>query len=86
MASKTVVVMGCSASGVGAALETQGHGAFATARDSSKIPTALTDLPSVTTWLLDVASPASVASAVQMEVWMCWQRASRNRHDPGMLS
>ena len=65
---KTILITGCSANGIGAALADAlakaGHTVFATARDPSKIPTTLTALPNVKTLALDVTSPSSVADAV----------------------
>ena len=65
---KTILITGCSANGIGAALANAlakaGHTVFATARDPSKIPTTLTALPNVKTLALDVTSPSSVADAV----------------------
>ncbi|KAH8884900.1 oxidoreductase [Thozetella sp. PMI_491] len=64
---KTVVITGCSAGGVGAAiafaLAKRGHYVFATARNPSKIPAELTALSVVTAVPLDVASSASVIEA-----------------------
>jgi NAD(P)-dependent dehydrogenase (short-subunit alcohol dehydrogenase family) len=65
--SKTILVTGCSAGGVGAAialaLANKGHRVFATARNLSKIPPELADLPNVTALLLDVTSSKSIAAA-----------------------
>ncbi len=69
MAPKTVLVTGCSAGGIGAAialsLAKRSHHVFATVRNASKIPPELSSLPNVTVLSLDVKSPASVAEAVQ---------------------
>lgn len=51
--SKSVLVTGCSASGLGAAIATNvakngGHHVFATARDTSKIPDKFSNLKNVT--------------------------------------
>lgn len=66
---KTVLVTGCSAGGIGAAialaLAKQGHHVFATARNTSKIPAELSGLPNVTTLQLDVTSAASVGEAAK---------------------
>ncbi|KAJ7457204.1 hypothetical protein B0H11DRAFT_1738479 [Mycena galericulata] len=65
---KTVLITGCSAGGIGAAiahsLAKRGHHIFATARNTSKISPELAALPNVTTLPLDVTSAASVAEAV----------------------
>jgi NAD(P)-dependent dehydrogenase (short-subunit alcohol dehydrogenase family) len=67
---KTVLVTGCSAGGIGAALALvlakHGHHVYATARNTSKIPTELSGLPNVTTLQLDVSSSASVNGAAQV--------------------
>lgn len=64
---KTILVTGCSAGGVGAALAlalaNKGHHVFATARNLGKIPTELAELPNVTTLLLDVTSTKSIIGA-----------------------
>ncbi|KAK4107202.1 NAD(P)-binding protein [Canariomyces notabilis] len=66
---KTVLVTGCSAGGIGAALALalakHGHNVYATARNTAKIPTELSGLPNVTTLQLDVSSSASVSGAAQ---------------------
>lgn len=65
--SKTVLITGCSADGVGATLAQtiaeQGHHVYATARNTAKIPPALRELDNVTTLQLDVSSAASIAAA-----------------------
>ncbi|KAI1815335.1 putative short-chain dehydrogenase/reductase [Poronia punctata] len=65
---KTVLITGCSAGGLGAALAKAFHEedchVFATARDPAKIESALAALPHVEVLALDVASPASVADCV----------------------
>lgn len=69
MSAKTVLVTGCSAGGIGAAiataLATHGHYVFATARDISKIPETLSGLSNVATVELDVCSPSSIDEAVK---------------------
>ncbi|KAI3327509.1 dehydrogenase with different specificitie [Ustulina deusta] len=69
MAPKTVLVTGCSAGGIGAAvalaLAQRGHHVFATARTVSKIPPGLSELANVTSLHLDVTSSESVAQAAQ---------------------
>ncbi|KAJ6571978.1 hypothetical protein B0H19DRAFT_1132009 [Mycena capillaripes] len=68
---KTMLITGCSAGGVGAALATvlacrdPSHHVFATARTTAKIPAALAALPNVTVLPLDVASSASVRACAQ---------------------
>lgn len=66
---KTILVTGCSADGIGAAianaLAKQGHHVYATARNTSKIPAKLSELSNVSTLPLDVTSPASISEAVQ---------------------
>ncbi|KAJ7247998.1 hypothetical protein C8J57DRAFT_1673301 [Mycena rebaudengoi] len=68
---KTILITGCSAGGVGAALATAlacrdpSHHVFATARTTTKIPAALAALPNVTVLPLDVASSASVRACAQ---------------------
>lgn len=65
--TKTILITGCSAGGIGAALANAlaqaGHTVFATARDASKIPTALSSYPNVKVLTLNVTSPKSVAAA-----------------------
>ncbi|EAW19007.1 SDR family oxidoreductase [Aspergillus fischeri NRRL 181] len=66
---KTILITGCSANSIGAALALslakRGHHIFATARSPAKIPSPLTTLSNVTLLQLDVTSPASVAAAVR---------------------
>jgi NAD(P)-dependent dehydrogenase (short-subunit alcohol dehydrogenase family) len=66
---KTILVTGCSAGGIGAAVarELAGHGhhVFATARTVAKIPAELAGLPNVTTLQLDVSSDESVKEAAK---------------------
>lgn len=70
MSTKTVLVTGCSAGGIGAAiagaLAKQAHHVFATVRDTGKIPPSLSNLSNVTIIELDVCSPSSVAEAVKL--------------------
>lgn len=65
---KTILITGCSAHGIGAALALtlarQGHFVFATARNTSKIPERLSALENVQVLPLDVTDPASIAGAV----------------------
>lgn len=67
---KTILITGCSSGGIGAALAralaNQGHHVFATARNTAKIPTELTELSNVSTLQLDVTSPTSVAHAARV--------------------
>lgn len=66
---KTVLITGCSANGIGAALAQKlaqaGHTVFATARNPSKIPSTLTSLANVKVLTLDVTSASSVVNAVK---------------------
>ncbi|KAJ7247049.1 hypothetical protein C8J57DRAFT_1674604 [Mycena rebaudengoi] len=68
---KTILITGCSAGGVGAALakalacRDPSHHVFATARTTAKIPAALAALHNVTVLPLDVASSASVRACAQ---------------------
>ncbi len=66
---KTILVTGCSAGGIGAAvareLATHGHHVYATARTVSKIPAELSELPNVTVLQLDVTSDESVRAAAK---------------------
>lgn len=68
MATKTVLITGTSAGGIGSALafafQKRGLRVFATARNTSKIDPALADLPNVELLSLDVTSDASIAAAV----------------------
>lgn len=67
--AKSILVTGCSADGIGAALALvlarRGHHVFATARNTAKIPDSLSSLSNVTVLSLDVAAPASVAAAAK---------------------
>ncbi|KAI0490344.1 dehydrogenase with different specificitie [Xylaria cf. heliscus] len=69
MSPKTVLVTGCSAGGIGAALALalaqRGYHVFATARTVSKIPSCLSELENVTPLHLDVTSSESVAQAAR---------------------
>lgn len=70
--TKTILITGCSADGIGAAmalaLARRGHHVFATARNPAKIPEALTSLSNVTVLPLDVADADSVAAAARAVV------------------
>lgn len=67
--TKTVLITGCSANGIGAALALsiakRGHTVFATARNPARIPRELTDLSNVQVLALDVTSETSVRDAVK---------------------
>ncbi|KAI1117677.1 oxidoreductase [Nemania sp. NC0429] len=67
--TKSILVTGCSAGGIGAAiaaaLANRGHHVFATARNTAKIPEALSILSNVTVLPLDVGDAASVAAAAR---------------------
>ncbi|KAL8737127.1 MAG: hypothetical protein Q9181_001998 [Wetmoreana brouardii] len=69
MTSASVLVTGCSAGGIGAALchefQRRGLHVFATARTPSKLGD-LQNLPNVTTVALDVTSASSIANAVKL--------------------
>ncbi|TVY93909.1 Short-chain dehydrogenase [Lachnellula willkommii] len=66
---KSVLITGCSAGGIGAALahvfQEKGYHVFASARNPSKIPATLTGAANVTSLTLDVLSPSSIAAAVE---------------------
>lgn len=66
---KSILITGCSAGGIGAAiglvLARRGHHVFATARDTVKIPETLSSLDNVTVLPLDVGNTTSVAIAAQ---------------------
>lgn len=70
MPLKSILITGCSAGGIGAAiavaLARSGHCVFATARNTSKIPSELKELSNVTTMPLDVSSDLSVQEAVKV--------------------
>ncbi|KAH8589193.1 hypothetical protein B0O99DRAFT_664717 [Bisporella sp. PMI_857] len=65
---KTVLITGCSGGGIGSAiaqaLAQRGHHIFATARDTSKIPTELSSLSNVTVLRVDVVSQSSISASV----------------------
>ncbi|KAH6664765.1 hypothetical protein F5X68DRAFT_250268 [Plectosphaerella plurivora] len=65
--SKNILITGCSANGIGAAIARslleRGHHVFVTARDTSKIPADLTAHSAVTILTLDVKKRNSVAAA-----------------------
>ncbi|KAA8651868.1 hypothetical protein EYZ11_004182 [Aspergillus tanneri] len=65
--AKTILITGCSAHGIGAALALtlaqKGHHIFATARNPSKIPLCLSSHPNVTPLQLDVTSTTSATEA-----------------------
>jgi NADP-dependent 3-hydroxy acid dehydrogenase YdfG len=69
MPSKSVLVTGCSAGGIGSAialvLAKEGHHIFATARNTSKISEELSTLSNVTVLSLDVTSQPSVIAAAK---------------------
>lgn len=69
MSTKSILVTGCSAGGIGdalaLALARQGHHVFATARNPSKVPEALSSLSTVTVLKLDVLSAESVTEAAK---------------------
>lgn len=66
---KTILVTGCSAGGIGAAiclaLARRGHNIIATARTPSKIPEEISTLSNVLILDLDVTSDESVVAAVK---------------------
>ena len=66
---KTVLVTGCSAGGIGAAVceefLSKGYHVFATARTTSKIPKSLTEAANVTVMRLDVMVSSDIAAAVE---------------------
>lgn len=66
---RTVLITGCSAGGIGAALaieyQRRGYHVFATTRNTKKIPKSLTSLPDVTTLALDVTSLPSIDAAAK---------------------
>ncbi|KAI2635644.1 short-chain dehydrogenase/reductase [Hypomontagnella submonticulosa] len=66
---KSVLITGCSAGGIGAALaevfREKGYKVFATVRNLSKIPRTLSSAANVTVLKLDVLSSESIAAAVE---------------------
>ncbi|KAI1178405.1 oxidoreductase [Nemania sp. FL0916] len=66
---KTILITGCSAGGIGSAialaLAQRGHHVIATARNTSKIPPTLSELPNVSILELDISSTASVQAAAK---------------------
>ncbi|OIW23334.1 short-chain dehydrogenase/reductase [Coniochaeta ligniaria NRRL 30616] len=66
---KSVLITGCSAGGIGAALahafHQKGYHVFATARTPSKIPSTLSSASNVTVLKLDVLSSSDIAAAVE---------------------
>lgn len=68
-ATKSILITGCSAEGIGAALALvlaqRGHHVFATARNIDKIPDGLKGLSNVTALPLDVADATSVTAAAR---------------------
>jgi short chain dehydrogenase len=62
---KTILITGCSSGGIGAALAyafaSRGHYVFATARNTSKIPSTFASVPNVRTLQLDVTSASSIS-------------------------
>lgn len=70
MSLKSILVTGCSAGGIGAAvalaLARKGHHVFATARNTSKIPPELSNLSNVTVLPLDVTSMPSVTAVAKI--------------------
>ena len=66
---KSVLITGCSAGGIGPALaqvfQEKGYHVFATARNPSKIPSALSSAANVTVLKLDVLSSESIAAAAE---------------------
>lgn len=66
---KTILITGCSAHGIGAALALnlalRGHFIFATARSPTKIPKSLTSLENVRVLPLDVTDQATIADAMR---------------------
>ncbi|GMG07353.1 unnamed protein product [Aspergillus oryzae var. brunneus] len=65
---KTILITGCSAHGIGAALAIklaeQGHFIFATARTIRKIPESITSLANVHPLPLDVTDPTTISDAM----------------------
>lgn len=69
MAQKSVLITGCSAGSIGYSLATsfanRGFLVFATARNTAKISTTLSNLSNVEVVALDTTSQASIAAAVE---------------------
>lgn len=69
MTTKTVLVTGCSSGGLGYALakafRERGCCVFATARDTSKVTSPLTEDDGIEVLALDVTSPESIETCVQ---------------------
>jgi 1-acylglycerone phosphate reductase len=67
---KTVLITGCSAGGVGAALavafKDKGYHVFATARTPSKVPDTLHSASNVAVFALDVTSADSIREAAEL--------------------
>ncbi|KAI3392266.1 hypothetical protein diail_5930 [Diaporthe ilicicola] len=67
--SKSILVTGCSAEGIGAALALvlaqKGHHVFVTARNVDKVPVTLKDLENVTVLTLDVTDTTSITAAAR---------------------
>lgn len=68
MSTKTVLITGCSANGIGAALaatfqKSPNYTIVATARDTSKIDPALTAFPNIYVITLDVTSSSQIQAA-----------------------
>jgi 1-acylglycerone phosphate reductase len=67
---KSVLITGCSAGGIGEefarAFQKRGYLVFATARNTSKIPSDLLALPNVENISLDVTSTDSIAKALEI--------------------
>lgn len=70
LTKKRILITGCSANGIGAALALalarKGHHIFATARTLSKIPESLVSLSNVKSIQLDVTSPEPITEAVRV--------------------
>ncbi|KAB8263692.1 hypothetical protein BDV32DRAFT_146508 [Aspergillus pseudonomiae] len=66
---RTVLITGCSAHGIGAALALglaqQGHFIFATARSTAKVPRTLASLANVQVLPLDVTDPTTIAAVLR---------------------
>ncbi|GAB1196644.1 hypothetical protein APSETT444_005918 [Aspergillus pseudonomiae] len=66
---RTVLITGCSAHGIGAALALelaqQGHFIFATARSTAKVPRTLASLANVKVLPLDVTDPTKIAAVLR---------------------